>query len=119
MAPAAVLCVGFLISGGVLNRPLARLALEMFPLFLSWRALRFVKDLVVLKFLLLTAFSLGRIPSRNLLIGYVTACDPHIFDAQISANCGKGEFAMDMGLNPSGAMANIERERQRNRDTRQ
>jgi uncharacterized radical SAM superfamily Fe-S cluster-containing enzyme len=68
-------------------------------------------DGLVLHMLLWLGFDLSRISSRLILLGSITACDPQIFDEAVSANCGKGEVANDVGVNESGAAANVGRER--------
>jgi len=68
-------------------------------------------DGLILHMLLWLGFDLSRISSRLILLGSITACDPWIFDEAVSANCGKGEVANDVGVNESGAEANVGRER--------
>ena len=55
--------------------------------------------------------NLKQVPSRFLLLGFITACDPHNFDSQVAINCGKGELSVDGGFVDSGAVANVDRER--------
>jgi len=50
------------------------------------------------------------VPPRFLLLGFITACDPHNFDAQVAVNCGKGELSVDGGFTESSAVANVDRE---------
>ncbi len=73
--------------------------------------LTLLADGVVLSLLLLLGFDLSRIKRRIILIGFISACDPWIHDVEISANCGKGEVATDIGVHEAGADANVERER--------
>ncbi len=56
-------------------------------------------------------FDLSQMEPRTILLGFITACDPWIHDEQISANCGKGEVATDIGIHESGADANVDREK--------
>ncbi len=58
-----------------------------------------------------SGFDLSATTGRNLIIGYITACDPFIYDGQVARFCGKGEIAPDVGIHSSGADANIQRER--------
>lgn len=79
--------------------------------FLTPRGLGLVKDFIALKLLLQFGVELAKVPKRAILLGFVTACDPYIFDEQIAMNCGKGEISYDQGSQDSGAVANILREK--------
>ncbi|MCD4748284.1 MAG: radical SAM protein [Thermoanaerobaculales bacterium] len=68
-------------------------------------------DGMLLSLLLALGFDLSRIKRRIILVGFISACDPWIHDIEISANCGKGEVATDIGVHEAGADANVERER--------
>jgi uncharacterized radical SAM superfamily Fe-S cluster-containing enzyme len=72
---------------------------------------RLLWDGIVLNMMLKFGFNLGQIRRNSILLGFITACDPWIFDEQVSANCGKGELSTDEGLHDSGALANVTRER--------
>lgn len=101
-----------LTRGGRRRRlPTLWLAFALIPHFLSGKAMRFVWDGLVLELLMWLGFDLSRIPRRNLLIGYITACDPLIWDVDVAKNCGKGDIAVDIGSHDSGATANVERDR--------
>lgn len=71
---------------------------------------RMLMDLVKLQLLFQSGMNLGAVPPRFLLLGFITACDPHNFDADVSVNCGKGELSRDGGFIESGAEANVRRE---------
>ncbi len=73
-------------------------------------ALRMAGDLVRLESLFASGMNLREVPPRFLLIGFITACDPDNFDAQVAVNCGKGELSSDGGFIDSGAVANVLRE---------
>lgn len=60
--------------------------------------------------LLKSGMNLRLVPQRFLLLGFITACDPYNFDAQVATNCGKGELSVDGGFTESGGFANVERE---------
>lgn len=91
--------------------PGLRLVFGMIPHFLTRRGIGFALDAFVLKMLLYFGFDLSRIPSRNILIGFITACDPLLYDAGVSENCGKGDLSLDQGRRPSGSIANVLRDR--------
>ncbi len=67
-------------------------------------------DLFRMQHLLHDGMNLARVPPRFLLLGFITACDPHNFDAQVAVNCGKGELSVDGGFTESSAVANVQRE---------
>ena len=73
-------------------------------------ALKMAGDLVRLERLFQTGMNLGEVPPRFLLLGFITACDPLNFDAQVAVNCGKGEVSVDGGFAESSAVANVKRE---------
>ncbi len=73
-------------------------------------ALRHAGDLLKLEQLFQKGMNLGQVPSRFLLLGFITACDPHNYDAQVAINCGKGELSSDGGFTECSATANVRRE---------
>jgi hypothetical protein len=73
-------------------------------------ALRMAGDLVKLEQLFEKGMNLTGVPERFLLLGFITACDPENFDADVAINCGKGELSSDGGYIESGAVANVRRE---------
>jgi uncharacterized radical SAM superfamily Fe-S cluster-containing enzyme len=79
-------------------------------LFANRRALASGLDLLRLNRLFVTGMNLKEVPSRLLLLGFITACDPYNFDSKVSINCGKGELSADGGFLESSAEANVERE---------
>ncbi len=95
------------------DRPLmarARFLASLTRSFASPRALSAARDLLRLQSLFQRGMNLDQVPRRLLLLGFITACDPHNFDARVAINCGKGELSVDGGFIGSGAVANIERE---------
>ena len=78
---------------------------------LNPRNLGFLLDFFSLQLLLRLGFNLGRLTSGTLLLGFITACDPYIYDRQVAGFCGKGELSADLGYHDSGAQANVEREK--------
>lgn len=73
-------------------------------------AIRMAGDLVRLELLFSAGMNLREVPPRFLLVGFITACDPDNFDAQVALNCGKGELSADGGFADSSAIANVARE---------
>ena len=87
-----------------------RLALECLPILLAPRALPLLGEFAALTLLMALGFNLRRVRRRSVLLGYITACDPLIYDADVADNCGKGEISRDLGVQESGALANVMRE---------
>lgn len=75
------------------------------------QALAYLPDFLAMLLRLRFGWKLRKLPRRLLLLGYITACDPLNVDEAVSAYCGKGELAWDLGVHESGADANIARER--------
>lgn len=88
----------------------AGLAASLARAGLSPDARAMARDLLRLEELLRAGMNLQAVPPRFLLIGFITACDPANFDAQVAINCGKGELSVDGGLEEAGAVANVRRE---------
>lgn len=78
--------------------------------FLRPKAFRLAFDFFTLSMLMAFGFDLRKVKSKSIMLGYITACDPLIYDADISENCGKGEISRDLGVQDSGALANVLRE---------
>ncbi|MCK6502038.1 hemerythrin domain-containing protein [Myxococcota bacterium] len=88
----------------------ARFLAELARLGVRRETLGMLFDMVQLQALFKTGMALEQVPRRFLLLGFITACDPQNFDAQVAVNCGKGELSVDGGFVDSGAVANVERE---------
>ncbi|MCD4782929.1 MAG: radical SAM protein [Candidatus Eremiobacteraeota bacterium] len=78
---------------------------------LSINTLKVAWDVVKMKLRLLKGFDLSKLSNQTLILGYITACDPFIFDEMLAKYCGKGELATDIGQHESGAVANVTREK--------
>jgi hypothetical protein len=84
--------------------------LELLPILLRPRTLPLLFEFGALTLMMAVGFNLRHVRRRSILLGYITACDPQIFDTDVSENCGKGEISRDLGVQESGAQANIMRE---------
>ena len=87
-----------------------RLGLESMPMFLTCRCLRYAADLLAMNLMMALGFNLRRARSKGVMLGYITACDPRIYDAAVAGQCGKGEISRDLGFQEAGALANVMRE---------
>ncbi len=56
-------------------------------------------------------FDLSRLPARSILIGFISACDPYSYDEEIARNCGKGAVSRETGVQDSGALDNVIRDK--------
>ena len=56
-------------------------------------------------------FNLSRLPRKTLLLGFISACDAYSFDYEIAKNCGKGAISTNLGIQDTGAIDNIIRDR--------
>jgi len=70
-----------------------------------------IYEVSTLAMMLLLGFDLSKVKRKSVLLGFITACDPWIYDKAVSDNCGKGEVSTDEGFHDSGADANVGRER--------
>jgi len=86
-------------------------AIALISEFLKPKPMRLLRDFFMLKLLLAFGMNLTKAPRRAIILGFITACDPFIFDEAVAANCGKGEVCLDHGIQPAGARANVLRER--------
>lgn len=57
-------------------------------------------------------FNLSRLHGETVLLGFISACDAYSFDYEIARNCGKGAISSDRGIQDTGAIDNINRDRQ-------
>ncbi len=88
----------------------ARLLADLARYGVTKDTMRMFADLVRLQTLFRAGMNLKKVPRRFLILGFITACDPHNFDSQVAINCGKGELSVDGGFIESGAVANVRRE---------
>lgn len=56
-------------------------------------------------------FDLSRLPRRSILLGFISACDAYSIDYEIAKNCGKGAISTELGIQDTGAIDNILRDR--------
>jgi len=88
----------------------ARLLADVARYSANRRTAEMIPDFFRLQRLFQEGMNLARVPDRFLMLGFITACDPYNFDAQVAINCGKGELSVDGGFTESGAVANVSRE---------
>ncbi|MDD5614161.1 MAG: radical SAM protein [Candidatus Omnitrophica bacterium] len=86
-------------------------ALRLWPYFLTPRFLAYFVKFKKLSYLLKNGFDISAIPDNFLLIGFISACDSYSYDEKISLNCGKGAVSLELGVEDSGALDNVLRDR--------
>lgn len=84
---------------------------SLLPKFLTIKGISLLKDFLILKILFMFGFNLSKFPKKIILLGFISACDVHSFDYQISKNCGKGAVSVELGTQDVGALDNILRDR--------
>ncbi len=84
--------------------------LSLIAMFLRFRYLTRLKDLIPLAFSFVRGFKLAKVSNKNILLGFVSACDAYSFDYQIADNCGKGAISVGSGVQNIGAIDNVFRE---------
>jgi hypothetical protein len=84
--------------------------LESLPVVMNVKTLGLLRELLMLSLLMMLGFNLRKVRKRSILLGYITACDPLIYDTAVAENCGKGEISRDLGFQEAGALANVMRE---------
>lgn len=56
-------------------------------------------------------FDLSRLPRRSILLGFISACDAYSLDYGIAQNCGKGAISTELGIQDTGAIDNVLRDK--------
>lgn len=56
-------------------------------------------------------FNLSKLPKKSILIGFISACDAYSFDYEIAKNCGKGAVSVELGIQDTGAIDNVLRDK--------
>jgi len=84
--------------------------LSLISRFLTFDNLLRLKDLSPVALSFLRGFNLSRVSDKNILLGFVSACDAYSFDFQIARNCGKGAVSARAGVQDIGAMDNVLRD---------
>jgi len=56
-------------------------------------------------------FDLSRLPRKSVLLGFISACDAYSLDYEIAQNCGKGAISIELGIQDTGAIDNVLRDK--------
>lgn len=84
------------------------LLLSILPDIIFSKGFLFLFDFILMGILLKFGFNLNRFPARLMLVGFITACDSYNFDFEIARNCGVGGVSQRIGIQPVGALYNIQ-----------
>lgn len=84
--------------------------LSLISIFLRFRYFMRLKDLIPMAFSFVLGFKLAKVSNKNILLGFISACDAYSFDYQIADNCGKGAISVHSGIQDIGAIDNVFRE---------
>ena len=74
---------------------------------IGFKGLLWIKDFFPAAFSFMHGFSLSGLSKRILLVGFISACDAHSLDYQISKNCSEGAVSAESGARDIGAIYNI------------
>lgn len=77
----------------------------------GFRSFSFWKEFLSIGLPFIKGFDLSKLPRRSILLGFISACDSYSFDADIAKNCGKGAVSIERGIQDTGAIDNVFRDR--------
>lgn len=79
--------------------------------FLSFKSLFWLKELLSFGLPFIKGFDLSKLPGETVLLGFISACDAYSLDYEIARNCGKGAISLELGIQDTGALDNVLRDR--------
>ena len=79
--------------------------------FLSFKSIFWFKEFSSFGHPLISGFGLSRLPRKSILLGFISACDAYSLDYEIAQNCGKGAVSIELGIQDTGAIDNVLRDR--------
>ena len=88
-----------------------RLFLSIIPKLISFRGLLSLSDILSIGFSFIWGFNLSKLSRKDILLGFISACDVYSFDYQIARNCGKGAVSVELGIQDMGALDNVLRDK--------
>ena len=77
----------------------------------SFRNLLWLKEFLAFAPPFIRGFDLSKLPQRGVLLGFISACDAYSLDYQIAQNCDKGAISCELGVQDTGAIDNVLRDR--------
>lgn len=79
--------------------------------FVSSKNFFWLKEFLSFGFPFIKGFNLSRLPKRSILLGFISACDAYSLDYEIAQNCGKGAISTELGIQDTGAIDNVLRDK--------
>jgi len=79
--------------------------------FLNPRIFLWFREFLSFGLSLITGFNLAHLPKRSILLGFISACDAYSFDFKVAQNCGKGAVSVELGIQDTGAIDNVLRDK--------
>jgi len=79
--------------------------------FVSFKTFFWLKEFLAFAPPFIRGFDLSRLPRRGVLLGFISACDAYSLDYQIAQNCDKGAISCELGVQETGAIDNVLRDR--------
>lgn len=80
------------------------------------KGLPILREVVSLAIPFIRGLNLSALPKKSILIGFISACDSYSLDYEIAKNCGKGAISLELGINDSGAVDNVLRDKLAGKD---
>jgi MoaA/NifB/PqqE/SkfB family radical SAM enzyme len=77
----------------------------------TFKSLFWLNEFVSFGYPFVRGFNLARLPRKSILLGFISACDGYSFDYGIAQNCGKGAVSVELGIQDTGAIDNVLRDR--------
>lgn len=78
---------------------------------INFRSLFFLRELLSFSFPFIKGFDLSKLPRKGILLGFISACDAYSLDYAVARNCGKGAISVELGVQDTGAVDNVLRDR--------
>lgn len=94
----------------------SKLALPYLLFFLalklvSSKSFFWLRELLSFALPFIRGFDLSRLPRKTILLGFISACDAYSLDYEIAQNCGKGAISTELGIQDTGAIDNVLRDK--------
>jgi uncharacterized radical SAM superfamily Fe-S cluster-containing enzyme len=82
----------------------------VFELF-AFKSFFWIKELSSFVKPFIKGFDLSKLPRKSILLGFISACDAYSLDYTIAQNCGKGAISLELGIQDTGAIDNVLRDK--------
>ena len=79
-------------------------------LLIQSRNFGYLKEFLSFGLPFIRGFDLSKLSKKNILLGFISACDAYSIDYEIAQNCGKGAISTELGIQDAGAIDNVLRD---------